>query len=140
MNDPVLISIFAGVAVIALFVGLGFAFTKSISSQAEQRLDDLTSAKSKSSADLGGGILLRPPAVDLEQPPFWTRLIPNLANLTRLYEQADVAMPFNRFMGIVVLLSLLGAVVSYFLSLPPYLVPLGSAVLGITPFLWLMHR
>src|SRR5215208_4521737 len=140
MNDAMLISVFAGVAVIALFVGLAFAFTKSISSQAEQRLEDLTSAKSKAQADLNSGILLRPPAVDLEQPPFWTKLIPNLENLTRLYEQADVNMPFNRFMAIVVGLSLVGAVVGFFLGLPPYLVPLGSAFLGVTPFLWLVHR
>ena len=99
MNDPMIVSILAGVAVITLIVGLGLAFGKSIGSQAEQRLEDLTN-KPKKDLDLSGGILLRPPAVDLEQPPFWTRLIPNLENLTRLYEQADVNMPFNRFMGI----------------------------------------
>src|SRR3954464_6972242 len=139
MNDPLIVSIMAGMAVITLIIGVGLAFSQSIGSPAEQRLEDLTN-KPKKDLDLSGGILLRPPAVDLEQPPFWTKLIPNLENLTRLYEQADVNMPFNRFMGIVVALSLLGAVVGYFLGLPPYLVPLGSAVLGIVPFLWLIHR
>src|SRR4051812_2101342 len=139
MNDPLIVSLMAGMAVITLIIGVGLAFSKSIGSQAEQRLEDLTN-KPKKDADLSGGILLRPPAIDLEQPPFWSKLIPNLENLTRLYEQADVNMPFSRFMGIVVVLSIVGAVVGYFLSLPPYLVPLGSAVLGITPFLWLIHR
>src|SRR4051794_8533747 len=134
MNDAMLISLFAGVAVIALFVGLAFAFTKSISSQAEQRLEDLTSAKSKAQADLNSGILLRPPAVDLEQQPFWTKLIPNLENLTRLYEQADVNMPFSRFMGLVVALAAGGAGLGFALKLPIYVLPLCSAVLGVTPF------
>src|SRR5262245_7759484 len=98
MNDTLIISIMAGVAVITLVMGLALAFGKSIGSQAEQRLEDLTSNKLKKDADLSSGILLRPPAVDLEQPPLWTKLIPNLENLTRLYEQADVNMPFNRFM------------------------------------------
>src|SRR3954451_8895129 len=139
MNDPLIVSIMAGVAVITLIVGLGLAFGKSIGSQAEQRLDDLTS-KPRKDADLSGGILLRPPAIDLEQPPFWSKLIPNLENLTRLYEQADVNMPFSRFMGIVVALALGGAALGFALKLPIYALPLGSAVLGITPFLWLVHR
>src|SRR3954447_2649633 len=101
MSDTLMVSIMAGVAMITLVMGLALAFGKSIGSQAEQRLDDLTS-KPKKDLDLGGGILMRPTAVDLDQPPFWTKLIPNLENLTRLYDQADVNMPFNRFMAIVV--------------------------------------
>ena len=139
MNDQVFVSIMAGLAVVALMVGLSLAFRKSEGSQAEQRLDDLIS-RPKKEVDLRTGILLRPPAIDLESPQFWTKFLPNLENLSRLYEQADVNLPFNKFMGIVVLLSLAGAVIGFLCKLPVYLVPLGSAVLGMTPFFWLVHR
>jgi tight adherence protein B len=139
MNEQLIIPLLAGLTVIALFVGLAMAFGKSMSSQAEQRLDDLTS-KPKKDADLSSGILLRPPAIDLERTLLWTKLIPNLQNLNRLYEQADVNLPFNKFMGIVVALSLSGIVVGFLLKLPPYVLPLCSALLGVTPFLWLVHR
>ena len=46
-------------------------------------------------ADLAGGILARPAAIDLGRPSFWTRLIPNAENLNLLYEQADVNLTFN---------------------------------------------
>lgn len=139
MSETTLVPILAGVAVIAFFATLALIFNKSIGSQAEQRLDDMTS-KPKRELDMSTGILLRPPAVDLEQPPFWTKLIPNLDNLTRLYEQADVNMPFNKFMGIVVALAFAGAGIGFALKVPPYLLPLGSLILGVTPFMWLMHR
>ena len=140
MMDPMLISMVVGLVVILIVAVVGITLNRTVASQAEQRLDDLTSNRPKSPADLNGGILLRPPAIDLEQPPIWTKLIPNLENLSRLYEQADVNMPFNRFMGIVALLSVLGAVLCFAFQVPPYLIPLGSLFLGVTPFLWLVHR
>ncbi|WP_406696375.1 type II secretion system F family protein [Singulisphaera sp. Ch08] len=139
MNEQMIVSILAGLTVVTLFLGLGLAFRKSEGSHAEQRLDDLIS-RPKKDADLRSGILLRPPAIDLETPLFWTKFIPNLENLSRLYEQADVNLPFNKFMGIVVLLSLAGSLIGLLFQLPIYLLPLGSAVLGITPFIWLVHR
>lgn len=139
MSETTIVSILAGLAVISVFGTLVLLFGKSVGSQAEQRLDDLTT-RPKRDAELSTGILLRPPAIDLEQPPFWTKLIPNLANLSRLYEQADVSMPFNRFMSMVVGLAVAGAVIGFLLKLPPYLLPVGSAMLGVTPFFWLVHR
>lgn len=139
MNDQMIVSLMAGLAVVALFMGIGLAFRKSEGLQAEQRLDDLI-ARPKKDVDLRTGILLRPPAIDLETPQFWTKFIPNLENLSRLYEQADVNLPFNRFMGIVVILALTGALIGFVFKLPLYLVPLGAVVLGTTPFFWLIHR
>lgn len=139
MSDQMLISIMAGFAMIALFLGLSLAFRKSEGSQAEQRLDDLIS-RPKKDVDLRTGILLRPPAIDLETPQFWTKFIPNLENLSRLYEQADVNLPFNKFMALVAILALSGALIGLLCKLPIYLIPLGSVVLGVTPFLWLLHR
>ena len=47
------------------------------------------------------GILLRPPTIDQEQLSSLLRRLPNLDSLGKLYEQADVNLPFNRFMATV---------------------------------------
>ena len=109
MNDPMFVSIMAGVAVVALIVGLGLGLpqVRRLAGRAAARRLDLEAQEGR--RDLRSGILLRPPAIDLESPQFWTKLLPNLENLNRLYEQADVNLPFNQFMGIVVVLSLAGA-------------------------------
>ncbi|SIO62629.1 tight adherence protein B [Singulisphaera sp. GP187] len=139
MNEQMIVSLLAGLTVITLVMGLSLAFRKTVGSHAEQRLDDLTS-RPKKDADMRTGILLRPPAIDLETPLFWTKLIPNLENLSRLYEQADVNLPFDQFMGLVVLLSLAGTAIGFLFKLPLYVLPVCAAVLGVTPFLWLVHR
>lgn len=139
MNEQLIVSVMAGLAVVALFLGVGFAFRKSEGAQAEQRLADLI-GRPKKDNDLRTGILLRPPAIDLDAAQFWTKFVPNLENLSRLYEQADVNLPFNKFMGIVAILALTGGLLGVLFQLPIYLVPLGAVVLGTTPFLWLLHR
>src|SRR5689334_6223264 len=126
MDETLLIPIFAGVAVLTLIGGLGFVMTKSAASLAEQRLDDLA-GKARGKSDPNSGILLRPSAIDVAKEDFWARLLPNPENLNRLYEQADVNMSFNRFMGIVVLLAITGLIVGVVLGIPWILVPLGGA-------------
>jgi tight adherence protein B len=139
MDETLLIAIFAGVAVVMLIGGVGFVMTKSAASLAEQRLADLT-GKARAKGDPSTGILLRPSAIDLGKEEFWARFLPNPENLNRLYEQADVSMPFKRFMAMVVVLAVSGVVVGVALKIPLILVPLGGALLGILPFLWLLRR
>jgi tight adherence protein B len=139
MDETLLIPIFAGLAVITLIGGVGFVMTKSAASLAEQRLDGLT-GKTRAKSDPSSGILLRPEAIDLGKEEFWARILPNPENLNRLYEQADVNMPFKRFMAIVVVLALGGLVVGFALGIPLILVPLGGVFLGLLPFLWLLRR
>jgi len=139
MTEVTIVSLLAGIAVVALVVGLGLALGKSPSFEAEQRLDNLTS-RPKRDGDLSTGILLRPPTIDLDRTQLLSKLIPNLQNLSRLYEQANVNLAFDRFMGIVAALALTGAVVGFLLDLPAYLIPVCSATLGVIPFLWLVHR
>jgi tight adherence protein B len=139
MNESLLITIFAGVAVVTMIGGIGLVLSKSNGSLAEQRLDDLT-GKSKGRADPASGILLRPSAIDLGKEDFWSRILPNPENINKLYEQADVNMPFRRFMVIVVVLALTGGVLGVVLRLPLILVPLGAIFFGVLPFLWLVRR
>ena len=143
MNDPMVISMAVGVGVIALIGGLFFVMTKQSdpASLAEQRLDGLNlKPPTKGKPDPAKGILLRPPAIDQEQLSSLLRMLPNLDSLNKLYEQADVNLPFNRFMAIAAGLATMGAVVGFVFKLPVWLLPFGSVLLGITPFFWLLHR
>ena len=139
MNESLLIPIFAGLAVITLIGGIGLVMSRSNGSLAEQRLDGLA-GKPKGKLDLNAGILLRPSAIDLGKPQLWMKLLPNPENLNKLYEQADVNMPFQRFMVIVALLAISGVGLGVVLKIPLILVPLGGAFLGILPFFWLVRR
>jgi tight adherence protein B len=139
MNDPMMISMFVGVAVIAMIGGVAFVLTRSPNEMAEQRLDDLT-GKPKAKLDLNSGILLRPPAIDLTSGSSWNSLIPNIENLSQLYEQADVNLPFSRFVSLVGVLVATGAVLGFVFKLPMVLIPVGAAFFGFLPFFWLMRR
>jgi tight adherence protein B len=139
MNESLLISIFAGVAVITLIGGIGLVMSRSNGSLAEQRLDGLT-GNGKGKGDPSTGILLRPSAIDLGKGQFWLKLFPNPENLNTLYEQADVNLPFKRFMGIAGMLAMSGMLVGWVLKLPLILVPLGGIFLGVSPFFWLVRR
>jgi tight adherence protein B len=139
MNETLIIPIFAGIAVITLIGGIGLVMSKSAGTLAEERLDDLT-GKSKGKGDPASGMLLRPSAIDLGKEEFWAKLVPDPENLNRLYEQADVNMPFARFMGIVGALVVSGLVMGIVFKLPLLVIPLSSAFLGILPFLWLLRR
>src|SRR5579883_2824488 len=100
MSNATVLSMLIGLGVLILVAGLGLVMSRSAESQAEERLAGLTgqrSAKQKK-ADLAGGILARPAAIDLGRPSLWTRMIPNAENLNLLYEQADVNMTFQRFL------------------------------------------
>ena len=137
--DPNLIAILVGGAVILLIGGMGLVLSKSAGALAEERLDGL-SGKKRVKADPASGILLRPEAIDIGNVAFWSKLLPNVQNVNRLYEQADVNIPFNRFMAIAAVLAVVGGVGMGFFGPHPLLAPVGALILGGMPFLWLLKR
>ena len=139
MNDPTLIPILVGLAVIVLTGGAGLVFSKSLGSVAEQRLDGLNRGP-KARVDTSSGTLLRMPAIELGQGSFWSRLIPDVESLNRLYEQADISLSFNRFMWVVGGLAVLGGAPPVVFGPHPLLAPVGAAAMGGLPFAWLVHR
>ncbi|GAC1469922.1 MAG: type II secretion system F family protein [Isosphaeraceae bacterium] len=139
MNDPVLISIFVGCAVIVLVGGAGLVLSRSLSSVAEQRLDELSGPK-RVKVDSASGLLMRSQAIDLGTPSFWSKVVPNVENLNRLYEQADINIPFERFMLVVGVLVVLGASIPLVFGPHPLFAPVSGLLLGAVPFLWLVHR
>jgi tight adherence protein B len=142
MSNATIIPMLIGLGVLILVGGLGLVMSRSAESQAEERLAGLTGQKTakQKKADLAGGILARPAAIDLGRPSFWTGLIPNAENLNLLYEQADVNMSFQRFLTVVGGLAVAGAVVGIAFRLPLYTIPLGSIFLAVMPFAWLIRR
>jgi tight adherence protein B len=140
MNDPMVISVFVGVAVILLMGGAGLVLSKSLGSVAEQRLDGLSGKVKAAKVDTSAGILMRPSAIEMGSASFWSRVLPNVEKLNRLYEQADINMPFNRFMWVVGVLAVVGGALPIFLGPHPLCAPIGAAVLGGLPFMWLVHR
>jgi tight adherence protein B len=139
MNDPTLISLFVGAAVILLVGGATLVLTRS-GSVAEQRLEGLSGKTRAKAVDPSAGILLRPETLDLGHATSWLKFLPNLDSLAQLYEQADVSWPFNRFLIVVGCLAVTGAVLPVAFGQSLLFAPLAGAGLGFTPFLWLMRR
>jgi tight adherence protein B len=144
MDDQAVLSIVIGVGVIGLVGGLGLVMSKSSPSAAENRLAGLTGdrkvRRDKKKQDLRSGILARPVAIDLGRPSFWTRIIPNAENINLLYEQADVSFTFKRFMIVVAVLGVAGAVFGLVFQLPTLAVPVLALVWSSLPFFWLLRR
>jgi tight adherence protein B len=139
MDSSIMMPMAVGGVVMAVFAVIALLLPKSINSEAEQRLDDLTGSRS-SKVDPASGALLRLPAIDPGQAEFWKKLIPRAESLNLLYEQADVNLPFNRFMLIVAGLVVSGVALGLVFHLPLLAIPVGAAFLGMTPFFWLLHR
>ncbi|MDR3620912.1 MAG: type II secretion system F family protein [Paludisphaera borealis] len=140
MDATVLISLAIGASVMLVVAALG-GMTSAATAPADQRLEGLTSGvKGRAKADLSSGILLRPSAINLGGGSLWTRLIPDPERLNTLYEQADVSLPFNRFMMIVVGLGVVGGLAAFAFGLSPLLAPLAGGFLAAIPFFWLMKR
>lgn len=139
MNTASLIPIVVGALVIVVVGAISIMFTKSSGTQAEERLAGITGGK-KAKSDPSAGILLRPSAIDLGNSDFLSKFIPNAESVNLLYEQAAVNIPFNKFMAIVIGMTVLGGLTTFLLRLPLLLIPLVALLMGSLPILWLFHR
>jgi tight adherence protein B len=136
--SPTLLSIIIGGAVIALVGFLGLVMTKG-PSFSEQRLDG-SALKRKLKAESPAGFLLRTPTINPVKGNGFAARLPRFEGLGRLYEQADVGLPFRQFLGLAAAMAVLGGGIGKLLGLPLVMLPLGAAFLGLLPFLWLWRR
>jgi tight adherence protein B len=136
--DPALLPFVVGLGVIVSVVFAGLVLHRAPSDEVEHRLDTLT-GKVATRTDPKQGILLRPETLDFSGASFG-RLIPNADALAQLYEQANVAIPFQQFLCVPVALSALGALLGLVLHLSIPAALIGAFSLGILPFLWLVLR
>ncbi|CAN5884701.1 type II secretion system F family protein [soil metagenome] len=139
MDTLTLVSLLIGGTIALLISGVSLVLVRSSGSIAEQRLDDLSGGRKKAKAEQSAKDLLRAPPIDATQKAFLARFLPSLEGLEQLYEQADMDLSFQKFMGIVAVLTITGGVAGFFL-LPLLLAPVGALVLGALPFLFLFHR
>ena len=140
MDATLLISLAIGASVMLVMAALS-GLMSTAPAAADQRLEGLTSGvKSRTKADLSSGILLRPSAISMNGGSIWSRLIPDPERLNTLYEQADVSLPFNGFMMIVIGLGVSGALAAFLMGLSLILAPFAGGFLATVPFLWLLKR
>lgn len=140
MDTTTLVMIAAGVAIALMVAGLAMALTKSEATMAEQRLVNLTSGKRQNvRSRLAADSLLRAPPLDARQLAFIERFVPSGEALKKLYEQADMSMPFKRFVLIAAILSGAMAITAGLMA-SPLLAPIGAAVGGGMCLLFLKHR
>ena len=135
--------ILVGIGVIVLVGAFGLVLSKPGGSDAEQRLDVLSGKSRKGSgakSDPAAGMLLRPKTLDFGRAQGWSERLPNMENLAKLYEQADVGIPFRHFLIVPAVLTIAGGVISYLAKPNVLLVPFASAFMGMVPFLWLKAR
>lgn len=140
MDTTTLVMIAAGVAIALMVAGLAMALTKSEAAVAEQRLVNLTSGKRQNvRTKLAADSLLRAPPLNARQLAIFERFVPSGEALKKLYEQADMSMPFNRFVIIVAILAGTMAIAAGLLA-SPLLAPVGAAMGGGISLLFLNHR
>ncbi len=137
--SSMVVSILVGLTVVMLVAGVSMALTKSPSSLAEQRLEDI-SGKRRGKDKTGAATFLRLQAVDLQQSGGLSRLLPKGDGLFKLYEQADLGIDFKYFQWIVFGLAGVSAVAAFALKLPLVAVPVCAFVMGTLPFFWLVMR
>src|SRR5512143_809606 len=130
--DPTLISILVCAGVIATVVCAGVALMPSPGKEAEQRLEGLTAgSKRRPKMDLSKGILLRPQALGADSVSELLKRLPRLDSLARLYEQADVGLPFRQFLVVPVALVLAAAIAGVVLGVSLPVLALASGGLAL---------
>jgi tight adherence protein B len=135
--NPLLVSVLAGVAVVALVTAAGAFIARTPGEEAARRLRQLASGPQQAKADPNNGILLRPSALDLGRSREW---LPNPEAFLRLYEQADVGMDFKQFLIIPPALAITAAALGFAFKLAWPIVIVAAALLGFLPFFWLTLR
>lgn len=138
MPAAMLIPVLIGVGVLAVVVAIALFTTKSSGEAAADRLDVMTG--NAPAAGPSSDSLLKSMPIDPDRHAFWTGVLPKFEDIRKLYEQADVNLAFDKFMMIVVGLSVLGGGMGAATGPAMVTVPLGSAALGLAPFFWLVQR
>lgn len=139
MSSPMLMPILVGLGVLVVVVAIAILTSKTSGEAAAERLDQMTTGRAPAEGRSNDSLLKSMP-IDPDRPSVWTSILPKFEDIRKLYEQADVNLPFNKFMMIVVGLSIVGAAVAVATRLPYIVIPVASAALGMAPFFWLIRR
>lgn len=135
--DNTVLAVLIGLLVIAMVVLLYLALSKGTEEVVSDRLDTLVgrNLRKESSADM----LLKQVLLDSDKKSLMDRLMPEMFNLTKMFEQADANIKPSALFGISLGLAVLGAALSIWL-VNLYVVPMGAIGFFALPWLWLYMK
>lgn len=135
--NPMLLPILIGGLVVAAVVMILIAFSKSEDGKASERLDALVgrNVRKDSSADM----LLKQALQEADKRSFLDRMTPEIFNLTKIFEQADVNIKPSALFGIACGLGVFGAIIAIW-GINIYVAPVAALLCFSTPWLWLFLK
>ncbi len=139
MNPFVLAgAVFVGVSGLVGLVALLLS-REANASKATERLNSLvgrTNTNKATSADL----LLKQAIRDVDKKTLLDAITPEIFNLNKMFEQADVNIRPSALFGIAIALAMVGGMVSSLLVGTIYVAPIGATILFTLPFGWLWNK
>jgi tight adherence protein B len=135
--NPILLPILIGVLVIVAVVALFLAFGKNEDGAASDRLDALVgrNVRKDSSADM----LLKQALQEVDKKTLMDRLMPEMFNVTKMFEQADCNIKPSALFGISLGLGVLGAALGVW-AMNMYVAPVTAIIFFALPWLWLYNK
>lgn len=145
MDPSMMAMLLGGLTVFGLIAGVFMLVGGSGGNRAEKRLEEAIKGRAAPVARQGGpSSAIKNPVIDKKAT--WIKYVPNLDNLSALYEQAAMKMELNKFL--LVAAGVAAAPLAVFLMLtaaglpliPWYAVPPACVVFGLSPLMYLVMR
>lgn len=136
--DPMLISVVAFVAVVALVGAIGFMMRDMKPTATEDRLAVLTGQKQAEGEQATKAELVREGVDGLTG--IVGSIVTRLGNFAVIFEQANVKLSIEKFFGICLGAAIIGTVLPLVVHAHPALIPVGTLVGGSLPFAWLLWK
>jgi len=136
--DPILISLFAFVAVFGIVASIAWFLRDKEGTLAADRLDALVGkgGRKESSADL----LLKQALQEVDRKTILDAITPSMASLERVFEQADANIRPSALFALSIGLAMVGGMLSALIARTIFVAPVGAVLFFTLPFLWLWNK
>jgi len=126
------------IATVSVVLGiLAFVFMDNKGQRASERLDTLVGKRRKESA---ADMLLKQSAMDSDKKNLLDAITPDFLTIQTLFEQADCNIKPGTLLGVGLILSLVGATISYMFTRSLFVAPIVGLICMTTPWLWLLNK
>jgi tight adherence protein B len=136
--DPIIISGIVFVGVVGLVGSIAFMMRDMGATSTESRLEILTGKKQPKGEAVSKGELVREGMDGLTGVV--GGIVSRMGNFALLFEQANVTISVEKFLGICLIGGVLGTAIPLILHAHPALIPVGTLVGASLPLLWLLHK
>jgi tight adherence protein B len=135
--DPNLLPLVIGGLVVGAVMTAIFAFRKSDDARASERLDSLVgrNVRKDSSADM----LLKQALEEVDRKTLMDKLMPEIFNVTKMFEQADANIKPSALFGISCGLAIFGGALGVWL-VNVYIAPILAFIMFTMPWIWLWMK